>query len=136
MLEDQTQGLMEYVDASPTPFHAVEQAAGRLVAAGFAVLDERLAFPSEPGRYVLVRGGSLVAWVVPDGLAPTAPFRVLTAHTDSPNLRIKPNPGHVKAGINRLLLPRYEVTAADFGRFPPRLQAMFADCSSAPSGIG
>ena len=45
-------------------------------------------------------------------------------------------PGLVKAGINRLLLPRYEVTAADFGRFPLRLQAMFADCSSAPSGIG
>jgi len=45
-------------------------------------------------------------------------------------------PGLVKAGINRLLLPRYEVTAADFGRFPLRLQEMFADCSAAPSGIG
>jgi peptidoglycan/xylan/chitin deacetylase (PgdA/CDA1 family) len=44
--------------------------------------------------------------------------------------------GLVKAGINRLLLPRYEVTAADFGRFPLRLQEMFADCSAAPSGIG
>ena len=45
-------------------------------------------------------------------------------------------PGLVKAGINRLLLPRYEVTAADFARFPLRLQEMFADCSAAPSGIG
>jgi peptidoglycan/xylan/chitin deacetylase (PgdA/CDA1 family) len=45
-------------------------------------------------------------------------------------------PGLVKAGINRLLLPRYEVTAADFGRFPLRLQEMFADYSAAPSGIG
>ena len=101
------QGLIDYVDASPTPFHAVAQAAGRLGEAGFTVIDEREPFPAEPGGYLLVRGGSLVAWYCPPDLAPSAAFRVVTAHTDSPNLRIKPNPDHVKAGWQMLGVEPY-----------------------------
>ena len=43
--------------------------------------------------------------------------------------------GLVSAGTNRLLLPRYEVTAADRGSFPARLREMFAEPSEAPIGI-
>ncbi|MGB8381934.1 MAG: M18 family aminopeptidase [Dermatophilaceae bacterium] len=106
-VDAQVQGLIEYVDASPTPFHAVAQAAGRLDEAGFTVIDEGEPFPTEPGGYLLVRGGSLVAGYCPPDLAPSAPYRILTAHTDSPNLRIKPNPDHVKAAWQMLGVEPY-----------------------------
>jgi peptidoglycan/xylan/chitin deacetylase (PgdA/CDA1 family) len=36
-------------------------------------------------------------------------------------------PGLVAAGTNRLLMPRFEVTAEHHGRFPRFMQEMFAD---------
>ena len=38
------------------------------------------------------RGGALVAWVVDEAHDAASPVRVIGAHTDSPNLRIKPQP--------------------------------------------
>jgi aspartyl aminopeptidase len=58
-----------------------------LDAAGWTRLDERDAWPTDPGRHYVVRGGSLVAWS--SSGAPTDPFRVVGGHTDSPNLRFK-----------------------------------------------
>ena len=96
--DTEAQGLIDYVDASPTPFHACEQAAARLAAEGFTEVDETEPWPTEPGRHYLVRGGSLIAWDTTGahgaGAGPAAGFRVVGAHTDSPNLRIKPNPDH------------------------------------------
>jgi aspartyl aminopeptidase len=100
--DTEAQGLIDFVDASPTPFHACAEAAARLTSAGFTEVSESAPFPTEPGAHFLVRGGSLVAWDTRGpyaaGLGPAAGFRVVGAHTDSPNLRIKPNPDHVKAG--------------------------------------
>lgn len=93
---------MAFIDASPTPFHAVRAASSLLEAAGFSRLEEAEAFPHEPGRHFVVRGGSLVAWSsLVDGGAAT-PFRVVGAHTDSPNLRIKPQPDLARAGWQQL----------------------------------
>ncbi|MEP6631604.1 MAG: M18 family aminopeptidase, partial [Lapillicoccus sp.] len=95
----EAQALIDFVDASPSPFHAVRTAAELLVGAGFVEVDEVEAFPAAPGRYYLVRGGSLVAWSTagrPAGAL--CSFRVVGAHTDSPNLRIKPNPDLARAG--------------------------------------
>jgi aspartyl aminopeptidase len=91
-------GLCEYVDASPSPFHACAEAARRLEAAGFTLVAETDAFPAEPGRHYLIRGGSLVAWSSETAGGPATPFRVVGAHTDSPNLRIKPQPDLARAG--------------------------------------
>ncbi len=96
-------GLIAYIDASPSPFHAVLTAGRMLEGAGFVQVREIDAFPVDPGRFYLVRGGSLVAWCTEgdrrDGSAGSAaPFRVVGAHTDSPNLRIKPNPDVARAG--------------------------------------
>ncbi|MDC5699239.1 M18 family aminopeptidase [Intrasporangium calvum] len=102
----EAQGLIDFVDASPTPFHACAQAAARLGEAGFTEVVESEPFPTEPGAHFLVRGGSLIAWDTRGpyaaGLGPAAGFRVVGAHTDSPNLRIKPNPDHLKAGWQSL----------------------------------
>ena len=101
------QGLIDFVDASPTPFHAVDSAIRLLAAEGFTALDESAPFPSQPGRYYIARGGALVAWIETGGMPPTAPFRVIGTHTDSPNLRVKPRPDLVKAGWQMVAVEPY-----------------------------
>jgi len=100
-------GLCAFVDASPSPFHACAQAAQRLEAAGFSLLAETDAFPTRLGRHYLVRGGSLVAWSTEYANGPATPFRVVGAHTDSPNLRIKPQPDLARAGWQLLGVELY-----------------------------
>lgn len=100
--DTEAQGLIDFVDASPTPFHACASAAAALTAAGFSEVREADAFPTSPGAHFIVRGGSLIAWdnrgAHAAGAGPAAGFRVVGAHTDSPNLRIKPHPDHSRAG--------------------------------------
>jgi aspartyl aminopeptidase len=55
----------------------------------------------------VVRGGSLVAWAVPAEHEPNGGFRILGAHTDSPNLRVKPRPDLVRAGARQLGVEAY-----------------------------
>lgn len=99
------EGLCAYLDASPSPFHAVDSAAALLTGAGFAEVSEVDPTPTAPGRYVVRRGGSLLAWStaeVGDARAPHTPYRVVGAHTDSPNLRVKPRPDWARAGWQML----------------------------------
>jgi len=100
-------GLCAFVDASPSPFHACAEAGKRLEAGGFRLLVETDAFPTEPGRHYLIRGGSLIAWSTEMAGGPTTPFRVVGAHTDSPNLRIKPQPDLARAGWQLLGVELY-----------------------------
>ncbi|MCY3850766.1 MAG: M18 family aminopeptidase [Acidimicrobiaceae bacterium] len=79
------------LDASPTPFHAVETASQELNAAGFVELGPEQA-PTVPGRQYVRQGGALVAWVVADHHSAASGVRVAAAHSDSPNLRVKPQP--------------------------------------------
>ncbi|MGI5349966.1 M18 family aminopeptidase [Streptomyces sp. CA-250714] len=87
-----TDGLLSFLAASPSPYHAVANAAARLEKAGFRQLRESEAWDSEPGGRYVLRGGALIAWYVPEGATPATPFRIVGAHTDSPNLRVKPVP--------------------------------------------
>ena len=61
MTQADAPGLCNFVDMSPSPFHVCATVAAALNDAGFTELDESQRWPSEPGRYFLVRGGSLVA---------------------------------------------------------------------------
>ena len=85
------EGLAAYVTASPSSFHAADEAARLLVAAGFSRVRATQPFPAEPGGYVLVRDGSVLAWRIPDTLTEPA-FRIVGAHTDSPGFTLKPRP--------------------------------------------
>ncbi len=78
--------------------------AARLIAAGYTELNEAKPWPSDPGRYFTVRAGSLVAW---NSQASDGPFRVVGAHTDSPNLRVKQHPDRVVAGWRVVALEPY-----------------------------
>lgn len=100
-------GLSALLDSSPTPFHAVDESALRLEADGFVVVAENAPTPSAPGRYYLRRGGSLLAWSTEHVQGRAKGFRVVGAHTDSPNLRIKPAPDAVKSGWHTLGVERY-----------------------------
>ncbi len=88
--------ILNDMEASPTPYHAVDRARFLLNGAGFATLDLAAAFPSSPGKYLVVSGGALIAWVQPD--LPVSGYGIVGAHTDSPNLRVRVNAETVSAG--------------------------------------
>ncbi|MFF7237555.1 M18 family aminopeptidase [Streptomyces collinus] len=102
-----TDDLMSFLAASPSPYHAVANTAGRLEKAGFRQVAETDAWDgTSGGRYVL-RGGAIVAWYVPDGAAPHTPFHIVGAHTDSPNLRVKPQPDSGAHGWRQVAVEIY-----------------------------
>ncbi|MEU6581942.1 M18 family aminopeptidase [Nocardia sp. NPDC046763] len=106
-------GLCAFIDASPSPFHVCRTVAAELDAHGFTRLSESSPWPAGgAGRYYVVRAGSLVAWAdggadAPTGAGPAAPFRVVGAHTDSPNLRVKQHPDTAVAGWQMVGLEPY-----------------------------
>lgn len=85
--------FMAYVAASPSPRHCVAESVNRLEAAGL----ERSTPGAGAAAGFVDRAGSLLAWRRNgDG-----PVRVITGHTDSPNLRLKPNPDTTGAGLHQ-----------------------------------
>jgi aspartyl aminopeptidase len=100
---DAARDLCAFIARSPTPYHAAAEAARRLRDAGFSELSERDAWTLAPGdrRYVL-RGGTIVAFVVGTESPATAGFCAIGAHTDSPNLRLKPNADVSKSGYRQV----------------------------------
>ncbi len=93
------EGLLASIDACPTPFHVVERAAAALTAAGFTQMDEVTVWPDASGSRFVCRDGSLIAWrhrTCEEG------FRIIGAHTDSPNLRITPQPDTGQVGFRQL----------------------------------
>ncbi|MDB4988020.1 MAG: putative aminopeptidase 2 [Myxococcaceae bacterium] len=109
MSESPVHDLLAYIDASPSPFHAVLETQRRLEAAGFARLDERDAWELAPGaRAYLVRdGGSIAAFEVGTHPPEEAGVRLIGAHTDSPTLRIKPQPELSREGYRQLAVEVY-----------------------------
>jgi aspartyl aminopeptidase len=96
--------LLNFIDASPSPWHAVASAGQRLIDSGFTRLEESLRWQIEPGgRYFVVRGGSsLIAFVAGQKPLAESGLRVVGAHTDSPGLRLKPYAAHACGGHARL----------------------------------
>jgi aspartyl aminopeptidase len=99
--------LLAFLDASPSPYHAVSAVGARLEAAGFTRRDERRRWPAEPGPAYIVRGGSLVAWGNAEPARVAGGFRIIGAHTDSPNLRVKPRPDTGRAGCRQVAVEVY-----------------------------
>lgn len=99
--------MLSFIDAAPSPFHACAEAARRLEAAGFRPLDEPDAWPTAPGAFFVRRGGSLVAWATGAHHHAAAGFRIIGAHTDSPNLRVKPHADAGRAGYRQVAVEVY-----------------------------
>ncbi|MFB7710284.1 M18 family aminopeptidase [Streptomyces sp. NPDC056105] len=102
-----TDDLMSFLAASPSPYHAVANAVARLEKAGFRQVAETDAWDGTTGGKYVTRGGAIVAWYVPEGAAPHTPFRIVGAHTDSPNLRVKPLPDMGSQGWRQVAVEIY-----------------------------
>ncbi|MCM1051806.1 MAG: M18 family aminopeptidase [Paenibacillus sp.] len=91
--------LMEFLDASPVNFYAARTVATRLDNAGYTRLDPAEAWEIKPGgKYYMVKNDSAVFAVNVADAAPSAGFRIISAHSDSPTFRIKPHPEMVSDG--------------------------------------
>ena len=99
--------LMHFLDASPSPFHAVDSAKRLLEASGFTELTEREAWSHVAGRHFVARHGALIAWVANEANPTNLGVHIVGAHTDSPNLRIKPNPDVANVGWRQLAVEIY-----------------------------
>ncbi len=108
-MQDRVADLLSFIDRSPTPYHAVVETSARLVGAGYSRLDESELWSLSPGdrRFVVRAGGSLAAFEVGATEPALSGFRVVGAHTDSPNLRIKPKPDVRSEGLQQLGVEPY-----------------------------
>jgi aspartyl aminopeptidase len=108
-VSDPVADLLAFLDRSPTPYHAVAEVRRRLEAAGFRELRESEAWDLGPGdrRFAVRGGGSLVALQIGSVSPAEAGFRVVGAHTDSPNLRLRPRADAAHAGYQRYGVETY-----------------------------
>ncbi|HUH42636.1 MAG TPA: M18 family aminopeptidase [Sulfurimonas sp.] len=100
--KDFNEGLLGFLDASPTPFHATENMAGMFQNAGFVRLHETQKWNLKQGqKYFVTRNdSSIIAFTYPK----SKNYVMVGTHTDSPNLKLKPSPvikehGVVKFGV-------------------------------------
>ncbi|KAL3482461.1 peptidase M18 [Aspergillus californicus] len=100
--------FLSFVNASPTPFHAVLSAKNLLAKAGFQEIKEKDSWASTcrpGGKYYLTRNSStIVAFAVGKKWKPGNAISMIGAHTDSPVLRIKPvsnkgGDGYIQVGV-------------------------------------
>ncbi|PXF30831.1 aminopeptidase [Pokkaliibacter plantistimulans] len=101
------EGLLAFLQASPTPYHAVKNMQQQLKEKGFSLLNEGEAWDLHPGSsYMVTRNGSsIIAWTMPEqDQALEDGIRLVGAHTDSPCLKVKPQPelsryGYIQLGV-------------------------------------
>ncbi|KAI0774373.1 aspartyl aminopeptidase [Fomes fomentarius] len=103
--------LLDFVNASPTPFHAVRAASARLEYAGFQKVREQDDWEKSlkpGGKYYFTRNQSAVlAFTIPQGWKPGAGVSIVATHIDSPNLRIRPVSKRSKSGYLQVGVETY-----------------------------
>lgn len=108
-MSEQATDLLAFIDRSPSPYHAVAESVRRLEAAGFRGAAETEVWDVAPGDrlYVVRSEGSLAALQVGEVTPAEAGFRIVGAHSDSPNLRIKPRADLEAHGYRQLAVEPY-----------------------------
>jgi aspartyl aminopeptidase len=88
------QNLLNFIDSSPSPWHAVNSIEKKLLDCEFVRLNEQERWGlKRGGRYFVIRDdSSIILFVVGQKPLAETGFKIIGAHTDSPGLRIKPNP--------------------------------------------
>lgn len=96
--------LIAFIDKSPTPYHAVKETIRRLEKLKFSRLDEGETWKLRPGdrRFVTRNGSSIIAFVVGSDSPAKSGFKMIGAHTDSPNLKLKPRASFSSKGFKQL----------------------------------
>ena len=118
--------LIDFLESSPTSFHAVSSMSDKLAQAGFCELKEDQKWSVRPGgRYYVTRNSSsLIAFTIPHGTMEG--MRIIASHSDSPSFKIKENPeleaeGHyIRLNVERyggmLLAPWFDRPLSVAGR--------------------
>ena len=96
--------LFSFINRSPTSYHALKSSVAILSEHGFQSLDEGNSWNElNPGSYYVTRNdASLIAFTLTDSPQAGLPLRMAGAHTDSPGLKIKPNPVQLRHGCVQL----------------------------------
>jgi len=91
-------GLMEFIELSPTPFHAVQTMVGRMECMGYQQLFESEAWQLKKGKayYVTRNDSSIIAFKLGTEDLTETGIKMVGAHTDSPCLKVKPQPEIIK----------------------------------------
>ena len=97
---DLSRDLRAFLDAGPSPQHAVAEIARRLEAAGAQRHSERDHWQLEAGQlgYVIRDGSSIVAFRIGSVPLPEKGARILGSHTDSPTFKVRPRHDVRQAG--------------------------------------
>jgi aspartyl aminopeptidase len=103
------QNLLNFIDASPSPWHVVTSTEALLKPFQFIKLAETTRWQLQPGgRYYVVRDdSSIILFVLGTKPLVESGFKIVGAHTDSPGLRVKPNAVNGKDGLLRLNVEIY-----------------------------
>ncbi|MBI5450790.1 MAG: M18 family aminopeptidase [Gammaproteobacteria bacterium] len=101
--------LLDFLHHSSTPFHAVVRLGAELQQAGYQRLHEGDRWNIKPaGKYYVTRGeSSLCAFALGTSSAVDSGVRIVGAHTDSPCLKIKPQPDLHRKGYYQLGVEPY-----------------------------
>ena len=104
MYSTPSQGLLDFLKRSPSPFHATQSMAEALQDAGYQALDERETWQLKPqGRYYVTRNDSSIIAIKRGQHDPVQHgIRMVGAHTDSPCLKVKPQPELARHGYWQL----------------------------------
>lgn len=88
------QDLIEFIDESPSAFHAVKNVKNLLVKDGFQelCLEDEWKLEKEGKYYVIKNNSAIIGFKVGKGNIEEDGFKLVGAHTDAPTFRIKPNP--------------------------------------------
>ena len=92
MSRETARELIQFIEKSPTSFHAASAMGKILDREGFVKLEERDRWKLIPGgKYYTTRNGSaLIAFTIPE--KELTGFRIIASHSDSPSFKIKENP--------------------------------------------
>lgn len=107
--QQQVRNLLDFIDQSPSPWHAVATIEATLREFRFIRLEETDKWALQAGgRYYVVRDDSSIVLFILGSKAPAeSGFRIVGAHTDSPGLRIRPNGVSASDGLARLKVEIY-----------------------------
>lgn len=92
-MNKEVEELLNFIDNSPTAFHAASELKKELKKAGFKELDSSQKWNLKEGeKYFISRNDSaLIAFITGKEFLNQG-FRIISSHTDSPALKIKPDP--------------------------------------------
>ena len=102
-----SQKLLDFIQNSPSCFHAINNLKGQLEKNGFSELKEDTVWKLEEGKkYFVIRNGSaIISFTVP--CKNFQGFLMTASHSDSPSFKIKENPELKSEGIVSLNVEKY-----------------------------